>query len=213
MKISQSKLTKCSNYKNPHKIIFKDSTFLATSGIDETQKTAKIQIHQTSATTPQQKSILVPHFNTNIIFHYTELYSSTELKNINPILLNFWYVWCFAFRLTGGSVETGVFLIKRQQVDFTFLPQQGILQASGELSPPTILICDQREFWNSKYYPVSAISLTIIAGKVMLLYDNFKLKFWILNWFIFVICATTHLSIKAVHIFIRVCLFGGFLLL
>lgn len=50
-------------------------------------------------------------------------------------------LYYFAFCLTGGFIEAGVLLCKRQQVDFTFLPQQGVLQPSGKFSQPAILIC------------------------------------------------------------------------
>lgn len=49
-------------------------------------------------------------------------------------------LYYFACRLTGGFVEASVLLCKRQQVDFTFLPQQGVVQPSRKLSQPAFLI-------------------------------------------------------------------------
>lgn len=42
-----------------------------------------------------------------------------------------------------GFVDADVFLGKRQQVDFAFLPQQGVLLPSRELSQPAILIISE----------------------------------------------------------------------
>lgn len=49
-------------------------------------------------------------------------------------------LYYFSCRLTGGFVEASVLFCKRQQVDFTFLPQQGVVQPSRKLSQPAFLI-------------------------------------------------------------------------
>lgn len=71
-----------------------------------------------------------------------------------------WNCYYFALWLTGGFVEANVFFCQRQQVDFTLLPQQGVLLPCGEFTNPAVLI------WRAKTQNTnqSWISTSVSSG-------------------------------------------------